>query len=412
MRVLTVLVCVVLGPAGMAAADVKAALPRALARLTDGATLKVVCLGDSVTGLYYHTGGRRAYTDMIAFAVRAALPGAKLDMVNAGISGNSTRDALARLERDVLSQRPHLVTVMFGLNDMVRVPHDQFHDNLGTIIRKCRAIGAEVLLCTPNGVIDTAGRPTSKLIEYCDTIRSVAREEKVPLCDCYAAYSALQTKDAKAWRLLLSDEIHPNMDGHKLIAEEIGRSITGKSVSLRDVGPPQPAIPRTLRLLKAGEPVRVLAMPPYDSLIAGALRKIENSARVEVTPWPTDGQTLPQIEVDAKKVRSKKVDLVLVAVPASATAESAEQAIRSYTWVLNWSLSFGKQEWDVVAITPSVAKPELTAKEEEMDELARRLIRAQDLSAIVRHPGDDASAAQILVRWLREEVARSLRPGK
>jgi hypothetical protein len=153
-------------------------LPKAYARLKAGQPLKIVCLGDSVTGLYYHTGGRRAYTDMIPFAVRGVFSGARLDTVNAGISGNSTRDALARLERDVLAHRPHVVTVMFGLNDMVRVPLNEFRDNLAKIIKRCRAIEAEILLCTPNGVIETAGRPTAKLIEYCDTIRAVGRAEK------------------------------------------------------------------------------------------------------------------------------------------------------------------------------------------------------------------------------------------
>src|SRR5439155_5523619 len=116
---------------------------------------------------------------------------------------------------------------------------------------------------------------------------AVAREQKVPVCDCYAAYDAVGTRDYPTWRLLLSDEIHPNMDGHKINAEEIARAIGGRPVSLSDVGPPQPAIPRTLSRLRAGEPIRVLAMPPYDELIGPALKKLVPSARVEVTPWPT-----------------------------------------------------------------------------------------------------------------------------
>jgi lysophospholipase L1-like esterase len=380
------------------------ALPKTHAWLAAGLEVKIVCLGNSVTGLYYHTGGRRAYTDMIAFAIRGVFPDAKLEMINAGISGNSTRDALERLQRDVLAHRPHLVTVMFGLNDMVRVPLADFRTNLATIINKCRGIGAEVLLCTPNGVIDTKGRPVTKLVEYCGAIRAVGRSESVPVCDCYAAYAAVEARDRKAWRLLLSDEIHPNMDGHKLIAETIGQSITGKAVSLRDVGPPQPAIPHTLSLIAAGKPVRALAMPPYDRVLEAALKKVAPEARLEITPWPTAGRTLPQIEAAAKEVRGKKMDLVLVAVPTSATADSTEQAIRSYTWVLNWSLSFGKQEWDVVGIAPSVASAKLTDAGKEQDQLACRLIRAQDLSLIERRPGDDASPEHILTDWLRHQL--------
>jgi lysophospholipase L1-like esterase len=380
-----------------------AALPGAQGRLAAGRPLKVVCLGDSVTGIYYHTGGRRAYPEMLPFAVRKVFPGAEVVVVNAGISGNSTDDALKRLDRDVLAHRPHLVTVMFGLNDMVRVPLDKFRANLATIVRKCRAAGAEVLLCTPNSVLESPGRPSKKLLEYCEALRATARQEKVPVCDCYAAYDAVRTRDYPSWRLLLSDEIHPNMDGHKLTAEEICRSLTGQSVSLKDIVPPQPAIPRTLARLTAGEPVRVLAMPPYDVLIGAALKKLVPSARVEVSAWPTSGRSLPKIEQDARPVRKKGIDLVLLAVPASARAESEEQAIHSYSWILNWSLSFGQQEWDVVGILPSVARMDLTAEEQRQESFARRMIRAQDLNLIERSPGDVSSAEKILAEWLREQ---------
>src|SRR5262245_28029093 len=81
-------------------------LPRLHARLAAREPVEIVCLGDSVTGVYYHTGGRRAYAEMIPFALRAVFPEAQVTMVNAGISGNTTRDGLARLERDVLAHKP------------------------------------------------------------------------------------------------------------------------------------------------------------------------------------------------------------------------------------------------------------------------------------------------------------------
>jgi lysophospholipase L1-like esterase len=91
--------------------------------LSGRAPVRIVCFGDSVTGLYYHTGGRRAYTDLLETALNRLCPRADVTMVNAGISGHTTRDALARLDTDVLPQRPSLVTVMFGLNDMTRKFH-------------------------------------------------------------------------------------------------------------------------------------------------------------------------------------------------------------------------------------------------------------------------------------------------
>ena len=81
--------------------------------------VRIVCLGDSITGVYYHSGGLRAYPEMLEIALRQAYPNAPVTVRNAGISGDTTKGALARLDRDVIAHHPHLVTVMFGMNDLV-----------------------------------------------------------------------------------------------------------------------------------------------------------------------------------------------------------------------------------------------------------------------------------------------------
>lgn len=398
------LACIALVAASSAIpGESRALLHKTAEKLKASQPVTIVCLGDSVTGIYYHTGGRRAYPEMIPLAIKQVYLHAPVTTINAGISGNSTVDALNRLQRDVLDRKPDLVTVMFGLNDMVRVPIADFRVNLGRIIRRCRDTGAEVLLCTPNSVIDTPGRPRARLADYCRAIQEVAREHQVPVCDIHAAYETMRVRDPLSWRLLLSDEIHPNMDGHKLNAEEICRSITSRAVSLRPVGPPQPAIPRTLALLEAGKPIRVLAMAPYDRLIGPAFQTVAPSARVEVTSWPASGRTLADIEEAAKKVRSARPNLVLVAVPEAVTPDTQappEEAIRAYSWILNWSLSFAQQEWDVVGIAPSVFKAGSAPDKKGRDEFARGRFLAQDLSVITRPDNDQSPPEKILATWL------------
>ena len=47
-------------------------LPQIAAALEKGEhPIKVVCIGDSITGVYYHTGGRRAYPEMLAIALKS-----------------------------------------------------------------------------------------------------------------------------------------------------------------------------------------------------------------------------------------------------------------------------------------------------------------------------------------------------
>lgn len=358
----------------------------------------IVCLGDSVTGVYYHTGGERAYPEMLEIAIRKALPESKVKVINAGISGNTTQNGLDRLDRDVLTKKPDLVTVTFGLNDMTRIPEEQFRKNLETIAARCREAGAKVVLCTPNSVIETGGRPRAKLARYCDVIRATAKDLALPLCDQNAAGEAMRSRDAWAWRLLFSDEIHPNMDGHRRMAEELSRTLTGKSITLDDIPPPA-ALSRVRAKFAKKDLVKVLAMPPYDASIAAALRKLDESAQVEVIAWPVEGQTLAQIEESAKqKVRGLKPDLVVIAVPRAASTDSDEAFVRSYSWVMNHSLSFGLAEWDALVVHPSVTSPN---EKGARDDLVRQLVKAQHLHLIDRAADDKASAPELLESWTR-----------
>ncbi len=368
--------------------------------------VRVVCLGDSVTGVYYHTGGRRAYPEMLELALKRLYPNAQVQVFNAGISGNTTIDGLNRFEADVLAHKPQLVTVMFGLNDMTRVPLETYEANLAAMIQKCRAAGAETLLCTPNAVIDTPSRPTARLLEYVAAMRRVGERERTPVVDAYAACESVRAEDAFQWLLTMSDEIHPNMTGHKLFAEKIAQAISGRPVSLADAGPPEPLLPHTLALLKEKKPLRIHAMPPFDHLAAEAMKILAPEAQVEVSTWNVEGQSLAQIEAAAKAVRELKPDWVIVAVPASAAAENKEQFVRSYKWVLNYALSFAHQEWDCIAIPPSVSSPELTPEAQNRDRLERILIRSQDLGIVERPAGDTRPPLELFTAWLREQVIR------
>ncbi len=370
-----------------------------------GKAVRVVCFGDSVTGVYYHTGSRRAYTDMLGIALRRTAPRATIEMVNAGVSGHTTVNALQRIERDVLAKQPDVVTVMFGLNDMTRVPLDQYRANLETIVKKCRDAGAEVILATPNNVTETASRPSDKLILYCDAVRQVAGKMQVALADCHQEMEAIRQHAPFQWRLLMSDPIHPNLDGHKKIAEQLAQTITAKRVRLDDAPTQQPALRRTFSRLQEKKPLRVLAMPPLAGLIKNAFAQLAPTANVEVTTWATTVKTLSELEQEAKsRVRAMKPDLVVLAVPRAANAASTsdEAFVHSFGWLMNWSLNFGPPTWDCVVVHPAVFE---TADAGTRDDLVRRLVGAQDLSLIDRPAGNKATAAEIFAQWIQQQWA-------
>ena len=357
----------------------------------------IVCLGDSVTGVYYHTGGQRAYPELLELGLRQLFPNAGAKVINAGISGQTTVDGLERLERDVLSKQPDLVTISYGLNDVTRVAPEKFRENLELLVKRCRERNCQVVLCAPNAVIDTPSRPIQKLVAYCEIIREVGRDLSVPVCDQYRAGTRLRSRAPWTWRLTMSDEIHPNLDGHRRMAEELFLRIAARSVSLDGIDPSRPALRHVKSLMQQKRAVRVLAMSPYHSMVEGALKGLSEDAIVEVTPWSVEGKSIVALENEAKAmVRALKPDLVVIAVPGDAAAETDEQFVHSYSWIMNWSLSFGHQEWDCVVVDPSVAGSNKISKH---DELCRRLVRAQGLELITRPSEDNRAPWELLKGW-------------
>ncbi|MFA6561674.1 MAG: SGNH/GDSL hydrolase family protein [Verrucomicrobiia bacterium] len=398
--------CAVVCAFTVAIAAGEPSLPKTGRLLTQGAEpVRIVCFGDSITGVYYHTGGRRAWCDMLGIALQRLYPNARLQMINAGVSGNTTAAGLARIERDVLAHKPHLVVVMFGMNDMAFDAKDmagqqiaeretRFAANLREIIRRCRDVGAEVVLCTQNSIYPDAvpRRPPERLARYAEVIRAVAADTRVPLADCYRAYESLRAADPRGWMLLMSETIHPNMNGHKLFAGEIARVISGKRVSLRDVMPLQPCIPRTLALLREGKPINVIAMESYHTMVPQVLKRLSPNCEIRATCWPTVGKTLAQLESWGKSVRAMKPDLVVIAVPTKVSAPAGDEAlIRSYSWIVNYSMAFGRPEWDVVAILPPG------------QDIARDIILGHDVACIEHQSGNAALTEDLLSRWFRAQ---------
>lgn len=375
-------------------------------RLESGdSTVRIVCFGDSITGVYYHTGSRRAWCDMLGLALQKAYPKAKVEMINAGISGHTTVNALSRIEKDVIARKPDLVVVMFGMNDVARVKLEAFQENLRTIVGRCLNAGSAVVLCTPNSVYENPTRPNARLQELSQRVRQVASERKLSVVDCYESWQELRRKGETEWALIMSDDIHPNMNGHKRFAELVAGTISGKDVSLGNVDPPADALDTTFNRLKSRQPVKLIAIPPYDKLLPDVLRLHFPEAQFEITAWPVEGESVAELREWAKHIRGMAPHLVVVAVPGSATDETTDAYIRNYEWVLNWSFHFGRREWDVLPILPTVTGPVLESEREHLT-LARQIVIGKDVQHIDRRVDDARLTKEILTEWVSAQAKR------
>lgn len=381
------------------------ALPQ---QLQAGEKVEIVCLGDSVTGVYYHTGGLRAYPEVLETTLRKCYPQAQVSVFNAGISGHTTADGLARLERDVLSRRPRMVTVMFGLNDMLATPLPTFQANLTHISNACRTAGAEVVFCTPNDIEDDRGRTTAKLKTYADAVRATARELNIVVADVNREFQNVRQRDARQFSMLLSDAIHPNLDGHRLIAETIAKSMTDCKLSAKEPDCTSPALPLLCDTLsKTATPVKVLVMEPYSHEVGQTIRRAANHEDVVVENWSVAGRKLVEIADEARSIRERKFSLIVVAVPWDAPDLHSTRVARSFATLLNWSLSYDQRQWEVLVVSPSVERAPRTPEESRQEELIQQLARAQDLPIISRVAFDGRSREAILREWLNAALSEA-----
>ena len=96
--------------------------------------LTIVAFGDSITQAK-EVAPEKRWPELLRAALQARMPGRGFAVVNAGVGGNTSREGLARIERDVLAHRPDWVLVEFGGNDATHdparhVPPDEFAANM------------------------------------------------------------------------------------------------------------------------------------------------------------------------------------------------------------------------------------------------------------------------------------------
>ena len=91
--------------------------------------------------------------------------------------------------------------------------------------------GVKVIVCTPSVIgelPDGKNKADTRLDEYSDLSRKVAKKMKVPVCDLRKAFLThleANNKDGKAKGILTSDTVHLNDAGNKFVAETMLKSL-------------------------------------------------------------------------------------------------------------------------------------------------------------------------------------------
>ncbi|OGS89104.1 MAG: hypothetical protein A2061_08755 [Gallionellales bacterium GWA2_59_43] len=166
---------------------------------------KVLALGDSLTA------GAGVTPEQSWPALLASRTG--WEVVNGGVSGDKSSDALERLPALLEEHQPVLVLVTLGGNDMLRhVPEPETVANLGQVLALVKEHGAKaVLLATPKPSLTGAVFQSLSPPEF---YRQLSDEHQVPLIED-AIPEVLSDPQMKG------DPLHPNVEGHALLSGKI-----------------------------------------------------------------------------------------------------------------------------------------------------------------------------------------------
>lgn len=186
------------------------------AKLESGGPLTVVAFGDSITN-----GGEASVPELIFWQrwvadLRTRYPRAQLNAVNGATGGDTTTRGLQRLAEKVVSARPDLVLIGFGMNDHNRrgVPLPDYERQLRELVTRIRAgTTAEVILFSTFPPNPQWLHGTQRMAEYAAATAKVAGEMKCAYADVFNNWQAM-TARKRPEDLLANNINHPNDFGH------------------------------------------------------------------------------------------------------------------------------------------------------------------------------------------------------
>jgi acyl-CoA thioesterase-1 len=174
-----------------------------------GTRPRIVFLGDSLTAGY---GLEKVQAVPALIQARLAREGYPLEVINAGVSGDTSAGGLSRLDWS-LSGDVRILVIELGANDGLRgLPVAAMKRNLSEIIARAKARGIAVLLTGMEALPNYGEAYTT---EFRETFPALAREHKVAFMPFYL--------DGVAGNpgLNIADGMHPNPKGATIVADNL-----------------------------------------------------------------------------------------------------------------------------------------------------------------------------------------------
>jgi acyl-CoA thioesterase I len=194
-------------------------IPKTKQKFGSGEPVRIIALGDSLTQGWMV---RKGYLDFLAEMLEKKYPSCAVTIINRGVPGDTAEGGLFRLREDVLDCDPDLVFIQFALNDaFIGVNTERFKNTIRVIVEQVRAdTDAEILLVTSVPIVTHPAE--DKMTErFYKTLIDVAREDECAIALVHRYWKKKIAEGVDFNGLVQSDQVHPNVEGYRLMAEAI-----------------------------------------------------------------------------------------------------------------------------------------------------------------------------------------------
>ncbi|WP_165585582.1 GDSL-type esterase/lipase family protein [Roseococcus sp. SYP-B2431] len=194
------------------------------AEIAAGRPVTIVALGSSSTEGAGASRPEAAYPALLETLLRRALPGREVSVINAGRSGETTAEMLARLDRDVLAHRPGLVVWQAGANEALKDSDPAvFAAQVQAGLGRLDAAGVAVVLMDNQRaprILQAAGSA-----RFPEILSRLARERRVALFPRGWLMSAWAEGGLPSAEVLSPDGLHHNDRGYACLAEALAGAV-------------------------------------------------------------------------------------------------------------------------------------------------------------------------------------------
>lgn len=189
--------------------------------------VSICVFGDSI-GEGYYDSEKGGWVSQLSRFLKTSSD--NLHIYNCSVSGESTREVLARFDTEINAKKPKTIIFALGTNDSwyfnndkekTNVSLEEFKENLKLLVSKSQKINSKIAFVGVPKVDESKVTPipwrtevfynNENIKKYNQTIKEICNEYKLEFIE---VFHLLENDD-------FSDGLHPNTRGHTKLFEEI-----------------------------------------------------------------------------------------------------------------------------------------------------------------------------------------------